>query len=122
MDVHCANCNEPWEGYHLRHDEVHETEQGMALINEKLDLESMPAHLVEPVEGERWEGKLTPFWREQFKANGWRFAGSLYAVLRCPCCKDNGTHEGAEDRALKATVVAELLGDDEDGILSELAD
>ena len=123
MDVACATCGEPWETYHLRHDEVHETEAGITLIDQKIDREKYGANspLVRPYEGEAWEGKLTTFWRSQFEALGWQFGGSLYAVMRCPCCKDNEERPGAEERRAAYEVVSDVMAGDDDGVASTLA-
>lgn len=121
MDVTCANCGEPWETYHLRHDEVHETEAGIAWIEYKLDCEEYPPPK-KPPDLEEWKGKLTKFWREQFAELGWKFGSSVYVVLRCACCKDNGSLPDSEERAERRQMYAELLAGDEDGLVSELND
>lgn len=53
-----------------------------------------------PPHKEKWERKLTPFWREQFQQAGWTFGTSVVAVLRCPCCKDNEEHDDAKTRRM----------------------
>ena len=108
-DVCCANCGEPWEVYHLRHDEVYETEAGG---------EMAAGHY----RGPRWEGKLTEFWRAQFAELGWRFGSGVYVVLRCPCCKGKEALPDAAGRAAIRQELGELLGDDEDGLACELED
>lgn len=133
MDVTCARCGEPWDTYHLRHDEVHETEAGEALLNHKLDVEdfekkfSPGARKVfgypKPPDVEKWEGKLTDFWREQFAKLGWRFGGSVTAVLRCPACKEKETPlRDRLEREDRRKIISELLDGDEDGIDAELED
>lgn len=131
MDVTCARCKEPWDIYHLRHDEIWETEAGGMMIDDKLDKEkhgmlSPGMRKVCPFKprynGELWEGTLTPFWREQFEALGWKFGPSLYAVLACPCCKGESSVEGAEERIAAKMVISELLEGDDDGIAAMMED
>lgn len=127
MDVTCATCGEPWDTHHLRHDEVHETEAGDRWVDYRLDCEDWeksygddPKPSPPPIE--KWEGKLTPFWREQFKARGWEFGGSIYVVLRCSCCKVGKELDNAEERRQMRSIVGELLEGDDDGIAATLED
>jgi len=142
MDVCCANCKEPWDIHHLWHDAVHETAAGQEMIDDELDLEdwdkemcslsylsleSLKKHAEstkpEPrYKGEPWERKLTNFWREQFKADGWEFGSSVIAVLHCPCCVANGKCEGADERRDLILCADELLTGDEDGLAVTLQD
>ena len=103
MDVRCTNCGEPWDQHHLRHDEIWETD------------------LPESVK-EKWDGKLTPKVLKAFEANGWKFLGSLYAIQQCPGCKDQKPTKASKARAEMASVLADVLGDDADGLVSELSD
>lgn len=112
MDVKCATCGEPWDIYHLRHDEVHETSAGLDMIE---------ARWSKPYEGEAWEGKLTPFWRDQFRENGWEFGSSIYAVLRCNCCAVQGELPDAEKRRAVYETVSDCMAGDDDGVASMLA-
>jgi hypothetical protein len=140
MDVYCANCGEPWELHHLLHDEVHETEAGGQMIEDSLDEEDWDKEMCklgglsreaalracpkpEPrYKGEKWERKLTPFWREQFKARGWEFGENLAVVLRCTCCEANGPREDAEERRELFETVDSLLGGDLDGAAVTISD
>lgn len=86
MDVHCCNCGEPWDQYHLRHE----------------------------------LGATSP---EELQAEGWKFGRSRLVVLQCPCCPtDGGRLPGAEERAAITQELADVLGDDEDGLASTLED
>jgi hypothetical protein len=67
---------------------------------------------------ERWEGKLTAFWRAQFKLDGWEFGASLNAVLRCPCCRDAELPD-AEERRARVQVLSELCEGDDDAIAAD---
>ena len=83
MDVHCCNCGEPWDQYHLRHD-------------------------------------LPP--PEERAAEGWYFGSSNLVVVHCPCCPQNGSLPDAKVRTAIIRDLADLLGDDEDGLASTLED
>lgn len=134
MDVICANCAEPWDTYHLRNDEVHETDAGTQMIHDQLDAEEFEKkHRFSPppadmcfrpsYTGEAWHGKLTPFWREQFDRRGWEFGESLYTVLHCPCCpKGERTpeeREAAAGRRAMLLALSDCYGDDVDGIIAD---
>jgi len=61
--------------------------------------------------------------REAAKAAGWEFAtNSLLSFIRCPCCKSGRALIDAEDRRQAVGVIAELLEDDEDAMVSMLED
>lgn len=104
MDVHCTTCNEPWDIYHLRHEAIYETD-------------------LTPTKAKAW-GKLPPerllssLFREKFRAAGYEFGMSVMVVLRCPACP-KGAKLNPDKAALKGGI-AEILGDDEDGLASTL--
>jgi len=106
MDVHCSSCNEPWDVYHLRHDAIFETD----LSHEEATAwrECSP------------EVRLSPRYREKFEEVGWQFGTSILNVVRCPCCPP-GAKPDPDKAALKAGI-AELLGDDEDGLAATFED
>jgi len=94
MDVKCRSCGEPWDTYHLRHDEVYETD------------------LPNP---ESFDGsRLSTIERDAFKKVGWTFGSTVLNVKRCPCCKPEDTEQDNID------VVEDLFGDDLDGLASFL--
>ena len=106
MDVHCSTCGEPWDTYHLRHDAIFETDLSQE-------------------EGEAWRTlsakmRLSPRYREKFKAAGWQFGASVLDVRRCPCCPE-GAKPDPEREEIKQAIV-EALDEDEDGIASTLED
>ena len=106
MDVHCSACGEPWDTYHLRHDAIFETD----LSHEEAEAwRSLSAKL-----------RLSPRYREKFKAAGWQFGDSVFDVRRCPCCSE-GAKSDPEKSAIKSDIV-DALGDDEDGIAGTLED
>ncbi len=100
-DVYCKKCGEPWDTYHLRHDEVWETGLRDTLCKV-------------------FPGKLTPMYRKAFESIGWRFGHSIFNIYQCPCCKDKDIQlEETEDLEL---VVEQVLGDDLDAIQIEIED
>ena len=106
MDVHCSSCNEPWDVHHLQNEAIFETD-----INE--------------TEAEEWvrlpsSKQLSEKYRENFKAIGYEFGGSILNVIHCPCCP-KGAKPDPDKAALKAGIV-EILGDDQDAIAAELED
>ena len=108
MDVKCTKCSEPWDWYHIRHDALYETS-------------------ITEIEAKNWDGKLTPRIRDFFAEEGWEFGSSPYVIFRCPCCKNTVLKDRVEankafERAELSQAIADVLGDDEDGIISELAD
>lgn len=137
MDIKCATCGEPWDTYHLRHDEVHETDAGTQWVEHRLAEEDWDKEMCKwggasreaalracgsgptPPAIEKWEGKLTDFWREQFSKRGWVFGASLYSVLRCPCCKDNREHPDAETRRQCVATLGALNEGDDDAIAAD---
>jgi hypothetical protein len=106
MDVHCTTCGEPWDVDHLRHDAIFET--GLTQAEAKAWTELAPSL------------RLTERYREQFKAVGYEFGGSILNVLRCPGCPQDAKPD-PDKAALKAGIV-EILGEDEDGIASTFED
>lgn len=106
MDVHCTTCGEPWDTYHLQHDAIHET----GLLPEQAKAwEQLPA-----------KKRLSDYFRKEFAAVGYEFGPSILILLRCPCCP-KGAKPDSEKAAIK-TELANLLGDDEDGLASTLED
>jgi len=106
MDVHCTTCGEPWDVYHLRHDAIFETGLSHA---EARAWTALPPKV-----------KLLGRYREQFKAAGFEFGGSILNVLRCPACPKDAK-PNPDKAALKAGIV-EILGDDEDAIADAMED
>ena len=108
MDVNCTRCGEPWDWYHIRHDAIHETS-------------------ITEAEAKDWDGKLTQRTRDFFAEEGWEFGSSPYVILHCPSCRAHASENDIDvnkafERAEIAQTIADILGDDEDGIISELAD
>ena len=106
MDVHCTACNEPWDVYHLRHEAIFETD----LSHE---------------EAEAWRRmspklRLSSRYREKFKAAGYEFGCSLFVVLRCPCCPPGSKTD--PEKLMAKTAIAQILGDDEDGLAAIMED
>jgi len=105
MDVHCANCGEPWDLYHLQHDAIWEADY--------LSTDEIEALLERPLSAKPVE--------EALKAAGYEFAGSNYAaLLHCPCCpKDSKTDS---QRSEVVSALAEIYGDDVDGMAADMED
>ena len=105
MEIYCV-CGEPWDNYHMRFDAIQETD-----LPDKVKKD--------------WDGKLTPIIEAAFERDGWRFVShNMYAISQCPACKNNPqnkTKEGREKVAMRQALV-EVLGDDSDGLISELND
>ena len=106
MDVHCSSCGEPWDVYHLRHDAIFETD-------------------LDPAEAQVWcelsaKLRLSPRYREKFKAAEYQFGASILDVMHCPCCP-KGAKPDPDKAAMKAGLV-EILGDDEDAIAATMED
>lgn len=101
-DIKCANCREPWDTYHMRHE---------ALVE------------VAPKSAARaWDGKLDSVVHKGQTArlllsdDRWAFGASIYDVRRCPCCPKGAKPAKNETR----DELVALMGDDEDGIASTL--
>jgi hypothetical protein len=106
MDVFCSTCLEPWDTYHLRHDEIYETE---------LAEEEIAVWLALPA-----ANQLNTLYREAFRTVGWEFGQSLLNVLRCPCCPADAQPD-PERVAIKAALEG-ALGDDPDGLAATFED
>lgn len=120
MDVHCLNCREPWDTYHMRHDAIWDAicDGGLwpDLIGDDADQMKVKLH-------ERWpEQKLIPEVREAFERVGWEFGGSVLVIHRCPCCKNKPANPVSEDTRARVQAVDELLHDDLDGTAAELSE
>lgn len=107
-DVTCARCREPWDTYHLRHDEPFEV---------------IPYHENWKQDVRAWDGKLDSLLagkpaRERFEERGWSFGFSLYDIRRCPCCPSGA--EPADDEA--RDLLVSMFGDDDDGLAAALED
>jgi hypothetical protein len=106
MDVHCSTCGEPWDVYHLRHDAIFDTD----LREEEVRVWSS----LSP------KARLASLYRGKFIAAGWVFGTSILDVRHCPCCP-----KGAQinpDKAAAKAALAEILGEDEDGLAAMLED
>ena len=103
MDITCGKCGEPFDTYHLLHDEIWETDLAAEVIKGQ------------------WRSRLTPVFEAAFNRLGWRFVGhNLLAVAQCPACKDEPETPESKARAEIRGAIAEVLGDDLDGLAVEL--
>jgi len=106
MDVHCTTCGEPWDFCHLRHDAIFETD----LTHAEAKAWTEMSHA----------SRLNQRYREKFSAVGYEFGASIMNVIRCPACP-KAARPDPDKAALKAGI-AEILGDDEDGIAATMED
>lgn len=107
-DIACPKCGEPWEAYHMRHDEPHEWD----LHQEDLD---------RLIGSGTFDGESDPA-RKAAAVAGWRFVGnSLYAFVSCPCCSRHSIDAQASAAREKHVIaIAEMAGDDHDFLLDSL--
>jgi hypothetical protein len=106
MDVHCTTCDEPWDVYHLQQDAIYET-----------DLTTEQAKAWRQLSPKK---RLSQHFRGKFAAAGYEFGPSILILLRCPACPKSAKPD-PEKAAIKAEL-ANLLGDDEDGLAATLED
>ncbi len=106
MDVHCTSCDEPWDVYHLRHDAIFET-----------DLSAEEAEAWRTLSSDK---RLSPRYREKFKAVRWQFGRTVVNVISCPCCPRDA--RPSPDRLATKAAIEQLLGDDEDGLAATYED
>ncbi len=109
MDINCPTCGEPWDSYHMRHDEAFEW--GLS----EFDLETF-------LQEGRFNSKNDPVLIAA-QAAGWQFASSsVYSFTKCPCCKEKSILRDAVARKNKTSVLADLLDGDEDALISMLGE
>jgi len=109
MDIDCPNCGEPWDTYHLQHDEPFE----WALADDE-------AKRVVSTGSLSSVGSAV----DAARAAGWDFVGdSLLAFTRCPSCASRPSLPVQSVAARRAEVMgaAIALRGDEDGLASFLA-
>lgn len=110
MDIHCPTCREPYESYHLKHDEIFETDLAPS-EQDNLSECGTP---------------LTPSARAALERLGWRFKGeSVLTFIRCPNCPPDASpvvRRLAQRRIAQIEALSEVLGGDEDGLQSALED
>lgn len=106
MDVHCSTCSEPWDVYHLRHDAVYD-----------IGLTEEEANAWQTLSAKQ---RLSPRYREKFKAAGWEFGRTVINVVHCPCCPKEAKPK--EERIQTKAGLEELFGDDEDGLAATFED
>ena len=108
MDIECPNCGEPWDSYHMRHDEAYEW--GLS----KVDLETF-------LQEGRFHSQNDPI-LVAAQSVGWIFSTqSVYSFTQCPCCDKKSILRDAVVRKNKTAVLADLLDGDEDALISMLA-
>ena len=114
MDIKCATCQEPWEDYHMIHDEPWEVWDGV---------EGSSSHLLVKKFLESDRSTIPKMLRDDLAEKGWKFGRSIVTILRCPCCGDAGDVGGDVELRKGLRLAAEdLMGDDVDGLISTLED
>ena len=104
MDIYCASCQEPWDTYHLRHDAIYETDLSDYQIQVWSSLNN----------------KLKSPYREAFQKAGYVFGNSILSLRRCPSCPKDAVENTGKTEAVD--ILADMLGDDEDGLAAMLED
>ena len=80
MDVHCLNCGEPWDTYHLRHDAIYDAIADGGLWPD-ITIAMLDADDLRQKVRERFKDqKLTDEIREAFRAVKWEFGASILVV------------------------------------------
>ena len=103
MDITCAKCGEPYDLYHLQHDEIWETD--------------LPPEVIKG----QWKSRLNPVFEAALNGLGWRFiCNNLLAIAQCPACKNEAETPETKERAEMRCAMVTLLGDDTDGLAAEL--
>ena len=121
MDVHCLNCGEPWDTYHLRHDAVYDAIYDGGLWPE-LRRASHDGEDLQKMVHKRWpDQKLDDYIRSCFEKVGWKFGANVIIVLHCPSCKENSKPVDDDARA-RAQAVGDVVGGDLDGTASLLSE
>lgn len=59
---------------------------------------------------------------EDLASEGWEFGSNRLVILHCPCCPPATGLPDAKERSAIVQDLADLLGDDEDGLASTLND
>ena len=96
MDTLCARCNEPWE-VHYMHQDIRQ--EAKSLIEEG-DADTM---------------------EEAYHQLGFRFGQNHLVIYECPCCDSQPENwVGKEERKEIIDEIAMLMGDDLDGLASQL--
>lgn len=106
MDVNCLTCGEPWDVFHLREEIIWETD----LSDEDITAwEKLAA-----------KEKLNERYRESLRQIHWEFGAFIIDVRRCPCCPTD--QQADPDQLVLRSSIAEMVGDDEDGLAATLED
>lgn len=114
MDIECPTCGEPWDVFHMRHDEPHEWNLG-------------DAELTRIADSGCFTGPADPA-RVHARARGWLFAGnSLLSFVECPGCaarepRGAAIEAIAADHRRAVALVSELMDGDDDGLAAMLQD
>lgn len=75
--------------------------------------------------GEPWDAwELVDEGREACEADGFTFGQNVYVIYSCPACKGQVelSDQNSSFRRMATNALADVLGDDMDGLASELDD
>ena len=108
-DVLCASCKEPWDTYGIYHEIMWEADWSPLTWAEEPPIEALTSKTLK-------EPKV----REIMKALGWEFGPSPLAILHCPCCPKDAKPDPEREAVYNA--LADIMGEDDDGLASELED
>lgn len=114
MDIYCATCQEPWDHYHMLHDEPQEIWDGSDGSSSALLLEKWR---------ESDKTTIPDLMRQDLALRGWKFGTCIVTILACPCCSEYETLDDADTIAVRKSLRLEaesLLGGDLDGLISTL--
>lgn len=109
MDIFCPTCGEPYDHYHMQHDEPHEWGLSKYQVQHVLDTG-------------RFSGPNDPALIAAQK-EGWTFSSnSVMSFITCPSCKDRTVLKDALVRKQTVSVLSDFLDGDPDGFATELSD
>lgn len=108
MDIRCPSCGEPWDQWHMRHDEPYDW--------------GLPEELVADFINDqcRFKDGFDEI-RQAAEARGWKFlTNSVLSFVQCPSCSESDRGKTDPEVIMARKLLANLLGDDVDGLASEL--
>lgn len=113
MDVYCATCLEPWDHHHMLHDMVWDVWDGE---------EDSSSHLMVKKFLNSDRTKIAKSLREALQEEGWVFGKAVVTIMECPCCNGgfDDSDEAIKERKGLRLQCEELLGNDLDGLISQL--
>ena len=102
MDVYCAKCREPYEFLYMQDGEFIEEED---VYDEYQETREITDHMRKAL----WE-------------EGWIFGRTFVIIKECPSCWHKESSELPSELSMVQDMLEDSLGDDIDGIASEMDD